>query len=108
MKPPHVELPEGTTVALLRKQQQIGEPQPIRTRALVEFAGLKAGQYDVLLAGSEPFQRKLFAVEAGESGETELMLSLEPYRLTGEVEYREKPLAGTPRSASMGRPGQPT
>lgn len=92
VKPPHVELPEGTTVSLLRKQQEIGEPQPIGVRALVEFPGLKAGKYDVLLSGSEPLQRKLFPVEIGESGETELALSLEPYRLTGEVEYRDKPL----------------
>lgn len=101
VKPPHVELPEGATVSLLHKQQPVGEPQPIGARALVEFEGVNAGRYDVLLAGNEPLQRKLFPVEIGERGETELLLSLEPYRLTGEVEYREKPLAG----ASVGLDG---
>ncbi|HEX8251564.1 MAG TPA: carboxypeptidase regulatory-like domain-containing protein [Thermoanaerobaculia bacterium] len=56
---------------------------------------MKAGKYAVLLAGTKPLQRKLFPIEVPERGEAEVVLSLEPFRLTGEVELRKKPLAAT-------------
>ena len=92
VKPLHVELPETATVDLLRKRSAVAEPLPIGTRELVEFSGLSAGHYDVLLAGTGALQKKLFAVEVEENSETEVVLSLDAYRLTGTVEYRNKPL----------------
>ncbi|HEX8252507.1 MAG TPA: carboxypeptidase-like regulatory domain-containing protein [Thermoanaerobaculia bacterium] len=93
VRPLHVELPEASTLTLLHERDEIGKPQPIGgTAELVEFEGLEAGKYNVLLSGPEPLQRKLFPVEIAGFGETEVVLSLEPYRLTGELLLRKKPL----------------
>jgi hypothetical protein len=94
IKPLHVELPAGTTVSLLQKRRALGEPQPLSSRSILEFPGLAAGKYNVLLAGPDPLQRKLFNVEVAADALAEVQLNIEPYRLTGEVEYRKKPLAG--------------
>lgn len=94
IKPLHVELPTASTLTLRRKGKEIGEPQPIDGRELVEFAGLDSGPYEVLLAGPQALQRKLFRIELGEAEEKEVVLSLDAYRLTGDVELRDKPLPG--------------
>ncbi|HYO78264.1 MAG TPA: carboxypeptidase regulatory-like domain-containing protein [Thermoanaerobaculia bacterium] len=93
VKPLHVELPAETKVTLLLEREEIGKPQPIGgATEIVEFEGLEAGKYNVLLSGPEPLQRKLFPIEIADFGESEVVLALEPYRLTGEVVLRKKPL----------------
>jgi hypothetical protein len=93
IRPSHIELPEAT-VSLRRKGGEIGEPQRVDRREVVEFSGLDGGRYEILLAGPQPLQRKLFAIDVEASSQKELILSLDAYRLTGQVEYRDKPLGG--------------
>jgi hypothetical protein len=93
VRPLHVEVPEGTTVSLLRDTKEVAEPQVLGSRELIEFAGVQAGKYEVLLAGREPLQRKVFPIEVAERGETEIAISIDAYRLTGNVERKGKPLA---------------
>jgi hypothetical protein len=92
-KPLHVELPEGTTMQLLRKRATAGKPVPLGSREVYEFNGLEADRYQLLLAGPQPLQRKLFPVHVTE-GETELALSVDPFKLTGEVVHRDKAFGG--------------
>lgn len=88
VKPIHVELPEGTTLALLRNRKEVREPRPF-DREVVEFAGVEADRYDLLLAGPEPLQRKLIPVRVDGDAEVEHTLSLDAFKLTGDVEYRD-------------------
>jgi Carboxypeptidase regulatory-like domain len=94
IRPLHVELPAGTKLALRRGPREIREPQAMHHRDEVDLLGLEPGRYDVLLAGPEPLQRKRFTVEVRDRALEELHLSLDAYRLTGEVQYRDRPLGG--------------
>lgn len=94
VRPLHVLVPDEATLTLLRGDAPVEEPRSIGAREIIEFAGLAPGPYSLLLSGPEPLQRKIFPVEVGERGEHEVALSLDPYRLEGVVEYREKPLDG--------------
>lgn len=92
VRPPHVELPPKTTVSLLRGGKEVREPQRIDDRETVEISGLDGGPHLVLLAGPEALQRKLFPIDVQNGAPNEVTLSIDAYRLTGTVEYREKPL----------------
>jgi hypothetical protein len=92
VRPLHVELPSGTTVSLRHQRSEAAAPKPIDTPESVEFAGLAPGKYEVLLAGPDPLQRKLFPVTIGGNAEIEVVLSVAAWRLTGEVQYRDKAL----------------
>ncbi len=88
--PPHVVLPEKTTLSIVRDG---GETSPAReVQEAQDFNGLKPGVYLVILAGPTPLQRKTFKVELIDRELSELNLSLEPYRLTGEVRLGKEPL----------------
>jgi hypothetical protein len=93
MKPIHVELPEGTTIQLLRGKTAIGEPSLV-DREVIELAGVAPDEYRLLLAGPEPLQRKLIPVRLDGDAEVEVILSLDAFKLTGEVIYDDRPLAG--------------
>lgn len=93
LKPLHLALPEGTAIQLLRKRANVGEPVPLGAREIYEFNGLEADRYQLLLSGPEPLQKKLFPVHVTE-GESDIVLSLEPFKLTGEVLHRDKAFGG--------------
>lgn len=92
VKPIHVELPEGTTIQLLRGKMEVGEPRPV-DREVIELAGIAPDEYRLLLAGPEPLQRKLMPVRIDGDAEVEVVLSLDAFKLTGEVLYDDRPLA---------------
>jgi Carboxypeptidase regulatory-like domain len=93
-RPPHVLLPAEVSISLLRNGAEIASHKHAGERSEVEFAGIEPGDYEVLLAGQELLQRKLFPVRVDGDAAVELPLSLDVYRLTGDVEHRERGLAG--------------
>lgn len=92
-KPLHVVLPEKTTISVLRDGRPTSDEKTIGARDVIEFEGLAPGRYDLLLAGPEPLQRKLIRAEVPE-GVVELTLSLDAFKLTGEVRHGSDPLPG--------------
>lgn len=92
IKPLHVVLPERTTVSLMRGKTEVRQAESISGREEVEFAGLSKGKYDVVLAGPKPLQRKRFPIDVGESGVSDVPLSIDAYRLTGTLEYKKRGL----------------
>jgi hypothetical protein len=89
-RPPHLELPDGAEVALLLDGKTLHAPKPISHG--LDFNGLGAGDYVVLLTGREPQQRREFPVRADGVAISELFLELEPFRLTGDVALGKTPL----------------
>jgi hypothetical protein len=94
VRPPHVHLPDGATVSLLRARKQVGTPQPIAPTEWFDFDGLAPGDYEILLAGAEPLQRRLFSTTIDGDSEQTVVLSFDPYRLTAVVHHGKIPLSG--------------
>src|SRR5205807_5904422 len=57
---PSLELPKGTTIALLRKRRTL-ETKPFNQRAA--FEDVEPGEYHLLVSGPEPLQRKVIPVK---------------------------------------------
>lgn len=93
-QPEYVLFPAGTTAVLRTHGRAIGPEKKLGESSVVEFNGLAAGRYEVLIAGPEPLQRRILPVTVARDGVNELTLSLDPFRLTGEVVYRDKPVGG--------------
>jgi protocatechuate 3,4-dioxygenase beta subunit len=92
VRPIHLSLPEGTTITLTGGTSPAIK-QPLDGLDTVHFDALGPGAYTLLLAGPEALQRKVFPVTVAAS-DVEVILSVDAFRLTGEIEYGEKALAG--------------
>lgn len=86
IRPPYVDLPRETNLSLLRDGSLVKE-EPLRGREIVEFGGLPAGKYEVLVAGPAPLQRRVFPVIAAANGDFEVLLAIERFSLTGQVKH---------------------
>jgi hypothetical protein len=95
VKPPHIVLPENSTVALLRNDQEVAAPRRFSDVDVEDFNGLAPGTYAVALRGPSPLQRKHYTVELVDREISELALSLDPYRLHGEIRFGKDALAAT-------------
>ena len=92
VKPLHVALPDGTTATLLEGRESLQDPQSLDGREWVEFSGLSAGRYAVLIAGPAPLQKKRLPLEVANGAVVEVPISFESYRLEGRVELAGKPI----------------
>jgi hypothetical protein len=86
---PDVELPKGTTVALLKKRREL-ERHPLDTLAL--FEDVDPGDYRLLVAGPEPLQRKIIPLKLAESADQRVVVAITPFKLTGDVHYGDSPI----------------
>lgn len=86
---PNLELPAGTTVALLKKRREMAR-QPLEPRAV--FDDVDPGDYRLLVAGPEPLQRKLIPLKLAENADEHITIEIAPYKLTGQVRYGDAAL----------------
>jgi hypothetical protein len=86
---PSLELPKGTTIALLRKRRTL-ETKPLDQRAA--FEDVEPGEYHLLVSGPDPLQRKVITVKLAESADEKITIEITPYKLTGEVRYGDAAL----------------
>jgi hypothetical protein len=86
---PDIELPKGSTVALLKERRQL------ETKSLDEHAAFEdvdPGEYRLLVSGPEPLQRRVIPLKLADSANERVIVDITPYKLTGEVRYGDSAL----------------
>jgi hypothetical protein len=86
---PNIELPRGTTVALVRKGRTL-ETKPLEGHAT--FEDVEPGEVQLLIAGPEPLQRKMIPLRLAELADEKVVVEIAPYKLVGEVRYGDHAL----------------
>ena len=86
---PYLELPKGTTVALVRKRREVEKKA---LEGIVAFEDVDPGDYNLLVAGPEPLQHKVIPIRVAELEEKKIAVEISPYKLTGEVRFGDAAL----------------
>lgn len=85
--PPHLELPQESTVTVYSGSRAVSDPRVIGSHDAIEINGLAAGKYTLVLSGPGPLQRRQFPFELQANALLDVILTIDPYRLTGRIQY---------------------